>query len=194
MSKVKVRRTNPVIVSEVKRPQLREQRRHGPAPETGEVAGRGVLFRDKTLPEHTAPPSSPRPPALAQSLKAERAMNLAVAHLHQPDPVALHALPKVRIRRNEEQLIADLEVKLAALKNRMLVKSLAQTSPQLRIVGRFAMEINKVLDAPGMDHDARATLIDARRPLLELLRKAGVDVPKARARRKKSAQFGQGVG
>jgi len=83
--------------------------------------------------------------------------------------------PKTRIRRTEDQLIADLEAKIEHLKVRVAAKA-AKKDPTLRHVSKAIKSIDAALDATG-DAATRTALQEARVTLTACLGLNGVIAP-----------------
>jgi hypothetical protein len=90
--------------------------------------------------------------------------------------------PKKRLRRSPEQLIADLEAKIADLRTRAQIKSL-KDSPAAKAAIAALRAIDKGLDLAAGDSEMsklRFALADARKPLAAYLEEQGVKLHKPR--------------
>ncbi len=86
-----------------------------------------------------------------------------------------------RVRRTDEQLIKDLQVKIEEIQHRAEARK-AKQSPSIRLTLRAVRAIDKAMDAAEVEGDnaLRHVLSDGRDPLASLLQAKGVRVRKAR--------------
>jgi hypothetical protein len=96
---------------------------------------------------------------------------------------------KKRIRRSEEQLIRDLEARIAELKTRAARRS-AKTSPLVKATLAALHAIDKAVDIAEEQTETavRHLLADARKPLFEYLQAEGIEVSPTRRPRGRRAR------
>ena len=85
-----------------------------------------------------------------------------------------------RYRRNDEELISDLQEKIRELRDRQRARELKQ-SPAMKAFLTALKSIDRALAAAAGNEETlmRHVLADARKPLAEFAEKRGVSVPKA---------------
>jgi hypothetical protein len=86
-----------------------------------------------------------------------------------------------RVRRTEEQLIRDLEAKLASLRERAEAREV-KSSPAIQATLAALRAIDKAVEAATQEEDTalRHVLADARAPLEGHLDQHGIRIPKTR--------------
>ncbi len=88
---------------------------------------------------------------------------------------------KTRIRRTDEQLITDLEVKIQMIKERAAARSVKK-SPSMKYTVAAVRAIDKALESAATESNTtlRHSLADAREPLVAYLQLEGIKLPKVR--------------
>jgi hypothetical protein len=88
---------------------------------------------------------------------------------------------KTRIRRTDEQLIKDLEIKIQSIKERAATRSIKK-SPSMKHTVAAVRAIDKALESAATEANTtlRHTLADAREPLVAYLQLEGIKLPKTR--------------
>ena len=86
-----------------------------------------------------------------------------------------------RVRRTEEQLIRDLEAKLASLRERAASREV-KNSPAIKATLAALRTIDKAVEAATEEGDTalRHVLADARGPLESYLDQQGIQIPRTR--------------
>jgi cell division septum initiation protein DivIVA len=86
-----------------------------------------------------------------------------------------------RYRRNDEELIRDLEAKLQSVKERVAARSIKR-SPSMKHTVAAVRAIDKALESASSENNTtlRHALADAREPLVAYLQLEGVKLPKTR--------------
>jgi hypothetical protein len=93
---------------------------------------------------------------------------------------------KKRVRRTEEQLIADLAAEIERLKKRQQARK-AKKSPAIKSTADAVRHIDAALKAVE-DAAHKQALQEAREPLVAVLMLEGIAVPKPRGRKPKERQ------
>jgi len=86
-----------------------------------------------------------------------------------------------RIRRNDEQLIADLKERIKELRARQDAREIKR-SPAIKAALAAVRFLDKALEAAALEGSSplRHALADSRKPLADFLTSMGVRLPKAR--------------
>jgi hypothetical protein len=95
--------------------------------------------------------------------------------------VTLQPEPKKRIRRTEDQLIADLEAEIERLKGKAAAKA-AKKDPSMRHTTNAVRSIDVAL-ATATDPAQRRALDEARTVLVAYLQLEGIKIPQKRGRK-----------